>query len=105
MILAIISMVIYLTYRFQLKMALSAVITLIHDITIILGILSFFKINFDLTVLSAIFAVFGYSINDTVVIFDRIRENKIRLICFLTYSLYKLLSTNFSSLNSIILNS
>jgi len=76
-VIAIMSMTLYLTYRFKYKMALSAIITLSHDIIIILGIISLLKLEFDLTTLSAMFAVFGYSINDTVVIFDRIREYSI----------------------------
>ncbi len=74
-IIAVIMMILYLIYRFNYKLALSAVITLIHDIILIIGVISLFKIEFDLTILSAVFAVFGYSINDTVVIFDRLRES------------------------------
>ncbi len=67
-------MILYLTYRFKYKFAISATITLIHDIILISGIISFLKLEVNLTTLSAMFAVFGYSINDTVVIFDRLRE-------------------------------
>ena len=74
-VIALLSMMLYLTYRFQYKMAFSALITLIHDIILILGVISFFKLEFNLIILSAMFAIFGYSINDTVVIFDRIREH------------------------------
>lgn len=73
-IIALLSMILYLTYRFKYKLALSATLTLLHDIILISGIISFFKLEVDLTTLSAIFAIFGYSINDTVVIFDRLRE-------------------------------
>lgn len=72
---AFVSMLIYLTFRFKYKFAISAILALFHDIFLILGFISFFNIEFDVVVLSAIFAVFGYSINDTVIIFDRIREN------------------------------
>ena len=77
---ASISIFIYLTFRFKYKMAISAIITLFHDIIIILGIISFFSIELNLIILSSLFTIFGYSINDTVIIFDRIREieNKIK---------------------------
>ena len=61
--------------RFQYKFALGAVSALGHDVVIILGIFSFFKWDFDLTVLAALLAVIGYSLNDTIVVSDRIREN------------------------------
>ncbi len=75
-ILAIILMSIYITIRFEYKAAISSVLALIHDIILILGILSLFQIEFNLSTLASILAVLGYSINDTVIIFDRIRENK-----------------------------
>ncbi len=74
---AFIFMMLYLSFRFKYKFAISATLTLIHDIVLIIGLISLLKLEFDLAILSAIFAVFGYSINDTVVIFDRIRENLI----------------------------
>ena len=61
--------------RFQWKFSIGAVIALIHDVLITLGIFSIFQLSFDLAVLAAILAVVGYSLNDTIVIFDRIREN------------------------------
>jgi len=66
---------IYISLRFQYKFAVGAVAALAHDVTITLGWFSFFKIDFDLTVLAAVLAVIGYSLNDTIVVFDRIREN------------------------------
>ena len=66
---------IYTWFRFQWKLALSAVIATLHDPIIILGIFSVTQITFDLAVLAAILAVIGYSLNDTVVVFDRVREN------------------------------
>jgi preprotein translocase subunit SecF len=66
---------IYIVVRFQWKFSIGAVLALIHDVLITLGIFSFFQITFDLAVLAAILAVVGYSLNDTIVIFDRIREN------------------------------
>lgn len=71
---AIIAMMMYLTYRFEYIFAISAMLALIHDIIITSGIVVFLNIEFDLTILAALFTVFGYSINDTIVIFDRIRE-------------------------------
>jgi len=66
---------IYVAIRFQTKFAIAAVAALFHDVIITLGIFSLFRIPFDLTVLAAILAIIGYSINDTIVVFDRIREN------------------------------
>lgn len=66
---------IYVAFRFQLKFSLGAVAALAHDVIIVLGIFSWFRWNFDLTVLAALLAVIGYSLNDTIVVSDRIREN------------------------------
>ena len=66
---------IYVSLRFQSRFAMGAVIALLHDIVITLGIFSVSGIEFDLSVLAAILAVIGYSLNDTIVIYDRIREN------------------------------
>lgn len=68
-------MTLYLILRFNIIYALSAILTLLHDIIIIMGIISFANIELNLIILSAIFTIFGYSINDTIIIFDRIREN------------------------------
>ena len=75
MILALILMMIYIAFRFQSKFAVAAVSALVHDVLVVLGIFSFFELDFDLTVLAAILAVIGYSLNDTIVVSDRIREN------------------------------
>jgi preprotein translocase subunit SecF len=74
MIFALIMIMIYIVFRFQWKFSIGAVLALIHDIIITLGIFSLFQFTFDLSVLAAILAVVGYSLNDTIVIFDRIRE-------------------------------
>ena len=66
---------IYTWFRFQWKMGISAVIATLHDPMIILGFFAVTQITFDLAVLAAILAVIGYSLNDTVVVFDRVREN------------------------------
>ncbi|KRV64001.1 protein translocase subunit SecF [Pseudomonas citronellolis] len=75
MLLALGGILIYVGFRFQWKFALGAILSLIHDAIIVMGVLSFFQITFDLTVLAAVLAVVGYSLNDTIVIFDRVREN------------------------------
>lgn len=75
MIFALIMIMIYIVFRFQWKFSIGAVLALIHDVVITLGIFSIFQLTFDLSVLAAILAVVGYSLNDTIVIFDRIREN------------------------------
>jgi preprotein translocase subunit SecF len=75
MIYALLGILIYIMVRFQWRFAPGAVIALIHDVTIIIGFFAVFQYDFDLTVLAAILAVIGYSLNDTIVVFDRIREN------------------------------
>ncbi len=69
----------YVMFRFQWRFAAGAVAALIHDVIITLGFFSLFRLPFDLSVLAAILAVIGYSLNDTVVVFDRIRENFLKL--------------------------
>ena len=75
MIYALIGILIYIMVRFHLRFAPGAILALIHDVIIIMGIFSVLQIDFDLTVLAALLAVIGYSLNDTIVVFDRIREN------------------------------
>lgn len=69
----------YVAFRFQFKFGVASVVPLVHDVIVTLGVFSFFQLDFDLTVLAAVLAVIGYSINDTIVIADRIRENFRRL--------------------------
>lgn len=71
----VIAVLIYVAVRFEKRLALGAIIATVHDAFVVLGIFSFFKLNFDLTVMASVMALLGYSLNDTVVIFDRIREN------------------------------
>jgi preprotein translocase subunit SecF len=66
---------VYIAFRFQLKFAFGAVVALFHDVIITLGMFSIFRWDFDLTVVAALLAVIGYSLNDTIVVSDRIREN------------------------------
>lgn len=75
MLLALGVVMLYVAFRFQYKFAVGAVLALIHDVLILLGIFSLFQLEFDLTVLAAVLAVIGYSLNDTIVVYDRIREN------------------------------
>jgi len=75
MIYALAAILIYVMLRFQWRFAFGSVFALIHDVIITLGIFSVFQLNFDLTVLAAILAIIGYSLNDTIVVFDRVREN------------------------------
>ncbi|MCQ4250854.1 protein translocase subunit SecF [Pseudomonas stutzeri] len=75
MLLALGGILVYVAFRFQWKFGLGAVLSLFHDVILVLGVFSLFQITFDLTVLAAVLAVIGYSLNDTIVIFDRIREN------------------------------
>lgn len=72
---ALVCILVYVALRFEYRFALGSVAALAHDVIIVLGLFSVFGIEFDLTVLAAILAVIGYSLNDTIVVFDRIREN------------------------------
>ena len=75
MLVASFMILMYVAFRFQYKFGLGAVAALLHDVVIILGLFSIFAWDFDLTVLAALLAVIGYSLNDTIVVSDRIREN------------------------------
>ncbi len=79
MLYALIGILIYVALRFEYRFAVGAVAALVHDVIITLGIFSLLQLDFDLTVLAAILAIIGYSLNDTIVVFDRIRENFIKL--------------------------
>ena len=75
MLYALIGILVYVALRFEYRFAVGSVIALIHDVLITIGIFSLFQVEFDLTVLAAVLAVIGYSLNDTIVVYDRIREN------------------------------
>lgn len=75
LLIALLIMTIYIMFRFQYKFAVGAILALAHDVLIVLGFFSLLSIDFDLTVLAAVLAVIGYSLNDTIVVSDRIREN------------------------------
>jgi preprotein translocase subunit SecF len=72
---ALLGTMIYIAMRFEYRFAIGAAVALIHDPILILGVFSYFHIEFNLTALAAVLAVIGYSLNDTIVIFDRVREN------------------------------
>ncbi len=75
MLMALGGIMLYLAFRFQWKFGLGAIASLIHDVIVAMGVISYFQITFDLTVLAAVLAIIGYSLNDTIVVFDRVREN------------------------------
>lgn len=75
MVIALIATMIYIALRFEYRFAVSSALALIHDPMLILGIFAYFHVEFDLSALAAVLAVIGYSLNDTIVVFDRVREN------------------------------
>ena len=75
MLVALLCILVYVAMRFEWRFALGSVVALTHDVLITLGLFSFLQLEFDLTVLAAVLAVIGYSLNDTIVVSDRIREN------------------------------
>lgn len=79
MLYALGGILIYVAFRFEYRFAAGSVAALMHDLTLIMGFLALFQITFDLTVLAALLAVVGYSLNDTIVVFDRIRENFLKM--------------------------
>ncbi|MCP8688684.1 protein translocase subunit SecF [Marinobacterium sedimentorum] len=107
MLMALFMIMLYIAFRFQFKFSVGSVLALAHDVIITLGFFSVMGIEFDLTVLAAVLAVIGYSLNDTIVVFDRIREN-FRLLrkedavevinISLTQTLSRTLMTSFTTL-------
>lgn len=75
LVVAFVVLALYITYRFEYKIAISALTAIIHDLVIVLGIFSYFQLEIDASFLAAILTVVGYSMNESVVIFDRVREN------------------------------
>lgn len=75
MIIALVAILIYVALRFESRFAIGAVIALMHDVLLVVGVFSLFQREFDLSVLAAVLAVIGYSLNDTIVVYDRMREN------------------------------
>ncbi|QIR15033.1 protein translocase subunit SecF [Shewanella aestuarii] len=78
-IVALICILIYVSFRFEWRLAAGSVAALAHDVIVTLGIFSFFQLEFDLTVLAGLLTVVGYSLNDTIVVYDRIRENFLKI--------------------------
>jgi len=74
-VIALLGTMVYIAFRFDLRFAIGSTVALVHDPIIILGVFSFFNIEFNLIALAAVLTVIGYSLNDTIVIFDRVREN------------------------------
>lgn len=79
MLYALFGILIYVSLRFEYRFAIGSVVALVHDVVLTLGFFSLMRIEFDLTVLAAILAIIGYSLNDTIVVFDRIRETFLRM--------------------------
>ena len=79
MLYALFGILIYVALRFEYRFAVGSIVALIHDVILVIGFFSIFQLDFDLTVLAAILAVIGYSLNDTIVVFDRIRETFLRM--------------------------
>ena len=79
LVFVLVGIMIYVGLRFEFKLAFGAVQALVHDVIVVLGFMSFFEFEFDLAALAGVLAVMGYSINDTIVVFDRIRENFIKM--------------------------
>ena len=79
MLLALAGILIYVTLRFEFRFSVGAIIALVHDVIITVGFFAITQIEFDLTILAAILAIIGYSLNDTIVVFDRVRENFLKL--------------------------
>ncbi|MDP2084168.1 MAG: protein translocase subunit SecF, partial [Gemmobacter sp.] len=77
-LLALVGVAIYIWLRFEWQFAIGAVAALIHDVVVTIGVFSLFQIRFDLAIIAALLTIVGYSINDTVVVFDRLRENLIK---------------------------
>lgn len=78
-VVALLATMIYIAMRFEMRLAVSSAVALIHDPVLILGIFAIFGIEFDLKALAGLLAVIGYSLNDTIVVFDRVRENFIKI--------------------------
>ena len=78
-VVSLIAILAYIAFRFECRMATCAVISLAYDVIVVLGVFAVLQIEYDLTVLAAVLTVVGYSLNDKIVVFDRIRENAVRL--------------------------
>lgn len=75
LVISILAILIYIAFRFEWRFAVAAILALIHDISIVLGALVFFRVDINLDILAALLTILGYSLNDTIIVFDRIRES------------------------------
>ncbi|KAA5607529.1 protein translocase subunit SecF [Roseospira marina] len=109
--LSILAIVVYIWFRFEWQFAVGAMVALVHDVLVTLGLFSLLRLEFDLTTVAAVLTLAGYSINDTVVVYDRVREKlrkykKLDLIELLNLSLNKTLSrtilTSFTTLIAVL---
>lgn len=105
---ALIATMMYIAMRFEYRFALSAAIALIHDPVLILGVFALFQWDFDLNVLAAVLAVIGYSLNDTIVVYDRVRENfrklrKVNVISVVNLSINQTLSRTIMTSGTTLL--
>lgn len=106
--LSLLAIMIYVWLRFEWQFALGAVVSLFHDVVVVVGIFSLFQIPFDLTIIAALLTIIGYSINDTVVVFDRVRENlrkykKMPLRDVLNLSLNETLSRTLMTIITVLI--
>lgn len=110
-LIAMLGTMVYIALRFEYRFAVSAVLALVHDPLLILGVFSFYQLPFDLKTLAALLAVIGYSLNDTIVVFDRVRENfrKMRkattleiLNCSINQTLSRTIMTSVSTLLVVV---
>ena len=104
---AIVMMILYITIRFEFKFAIAAITALIHDVLITVGLFSIFQIEVNSVFIAAILTILGYSINATIVIFDRIRENltsaKEAIEIVVGHSITQTLARSITTLNCVIL--
>jgi preprotein translocase subunit SecF len=91
--LAVLVVLVYIWLRFEWQFSLGAVVALIHDVTLTIGIFSVLQLEFNLSIIAALLTIVGYSLNDTVVVFDRVRENLRR---YKTMSLFELLNLSIN---------
>ncbi len=109
-VVAVLLMLVYITFRFEFMFGLAAVIALIHDLIIVLGVYSIFQIQVNSPLIAALLTILGYSINDTIVVFDRIRENRPKFSKYdfaslvdtsVTQTLRRSINTSFTTLLAI----
>jgi len=106
--LALAGIMIYVWLRFEWQFAVGAVVSLFHDVVVVVGVFSLFQLQFDLTIVAALLTIIGYSINDTVVVFDRVRENlrkfkKMPLRDVLNLSLNETLSRTLMTIFTVLI--